>query len=126
MTQVSTTAAASLSAAPFPHPPLRCRPGEESYITGLKAKLAIAPDQAQAWGAFAAVLSANRHRVRSSNARSEGPFGPIAERLEALASMRGAGEQLLAVLDPVQRRGAVQALPLCCLQEVPEIRRLLA
>jgi hypothetical protein len=126
MTQTGTTSAASLSGALIPRAALRSRCGEESYIAALTARLSIAPDQAQAWGAFTDVLSANKHRMRSGNTGSESPFGPTAHRLNALASMQRAAQRLLAVLGPAQRRAAVQALPLCCLQEVPQIRRHLA
>jgi hypothetical protein len=123
MAQARTTSTASASGAQVRRGALRSRCGEESYIAGLKARLSIAPDQSQAWEAFADALYVNKHRMRNGNA-GESPFGPIAHRLNDLASMQRAAQQLFGALGPVQRRAAVQVLPLCCLQDTPEIRRL--
>jgi hypothetical protein len=94
-----------------------------SYTADLKTRLSIAPGQVQAWKAFADALSANTRRMRSDNPGGDSPFGPIALRLDALISMQRAAQQLLVVLEPAQRRAAVQVVPLCCLQAAPEIRR---
>jgi hypothetical protein len=85
-------------------------------------RLSIAPGQAQAWRAFVDALSVNKRRMRADNAGGESPFGPLAHRLDALASMQRAAQQLFAILDPTQRRVAMQVLPLCCLRGAPEIQ----
>jgi hypothetical protein len=107
MAQARTTSTASVSGVQVPRAALRPRCREESYIAGLKARLSIAPDQAQAWEAFADALYANKHRMRNGNA-GESPFGAIAHRLNNLASMQRAAQQLFDALGPVQRRAAVQ------------------
>ena len=97
--------APSPSAAPPPRPAIKPRSGGTSYIAGLKDKLSIAPDQAQAWESFADVLSANSRRMETENEGNEGPFGLIEHRVAALDSMKRTGQVLLAVLSPA-RRGA--------------------
>jgi hypothetical protein len=124
MVQPGTSPVASRSA--LPRPALRSPSQAGGYTADLKTRLSIAPGQAQAWEAFADALSANTRRMRSGNAGGDSPFGSIAHRLDALVSMQGAAQQLLAVLEPAQRRAAVRVLPLCCLREAPAIRPHLA
>lgn len=123
MIQAHTISTMSPPAAAFRRATTRPRCGGKSYTDGLKARLSIAPGQAQAWAAFAHALSANHRRTLSGNDGDSSPFGPLAHRLAALDSMKRAAERLLAVLDPAQRRAAAQALPLCCLQQAADIRR---
>jgi len=121
MMQASTYPVASLSVAALPRPALGWPSHAGSYTADLKTRLSIAPGQVQAWEAFADALSANTRRMRSDNPRGDSPFGPIALRLDALVSMQRAAQQLFVVLEPAQRRAAVQVFPLCCLQAAPEI-----
>jgi hypothetical protein len=111
------TAIPARNATPAAFRPAARRPrsGAETYVARLEARLAIGPDQMEAWRAFADMLSANRHRMQGDSDHSHEPFGPPPDRLAALASMRHAAERLYGLLHPVQQRVAAQALPLCCL-----------
>jgi hypothetical protein len=124
MVQPGTSPVANRST--LPRPALRSPSQAGGYTADLKTRLSIAPGQAQAWEAFADALSANTRRMRSDHPGGDSPFGPFALRLDALVSMQRAAQQLLAVLDPVQRRAAVRVLPLCCLREAPAVRPHLA
>jgi hypothetical protein len=126
MTQASTPSVVDSSAAPSFRAGLRAPCGAGGYTAELKTRLSLAPGQVQVWEAFADALSANTHRMRSDNAGGDSPFGPAAHCLDALTSMQRAAQQLLAVLDPAQRRVAAQMLPLCCLQKAPAVRRPIA
>src|SRR5262245_24679021 len=108
MFQASTAPAPSSSAAPLPRPAIRPRPIGKRCIAGLKDRLSVAPDQAQAWKSFADALSANSLRMEAGNEGSESPFGLIAHRVAALDSMKRAAQRLLVVLSPAQRRAAVR------------------
>jgi hypothetical protein len=89
--------------------------GAERYVADLQAKLAIGEGQMQPWAAFAGTLSANGRRMRDGDCSGDDPFGPLPDRLAALASMRQATEQLFATLTPGQQCTAARILPLCCL-----------
>ena len=84
-------------------------------VAGLRAELIITPDQSHAWERFAAALMSNRERIEAVMTTADEPFGSVDERLAALAQMRRSAAMLLEVLDPGQRRIAMQMLPLCCL-----------
>lgn len=86
--------------APFRPAPRRLRSGAETYIAGLEAKLSIGPDQMEAWRAFADTLSRKACRMHSDRDHSDEPFGPLPDRLAALASMRRAADRLFGVLHP--------------------------
>jgi hypothetical protein len=94
------------------------RSGVESYVAGLQAKLSISEGQTEALEAFADALSANGRRMQDGGTCGDEPFGSLADRLAALASMRRGAEQLFAALDPSQRRIAVRILPLCCVPPI--------
>jgi hypothetical protein len=126
MAQASTHLVATLSVAASPRVVLRSRSNAGGYTADLKARLSVAPGQVQAWEAFVDALSANTRRMRSDNPGGDSPFGHTAHRLDALTSMQSAAQQLLAVMDPSQRRVARQVLPLCCLQKAPGIRPICA
>jgi hypothetical protein len=96
------------------HPGAIIRSGAEKYVARLRVELAITDAQAEAWGAFAEALRENRRRMQTFDDAGDQPFGPVQDRLAALASMRRAAQDLLAVLERAQRRKAMQLLPLCC------------
>jgi hypothetical protein len=89
--------------------------GAERHVADLREKLSIGEGQMQLWAAFADTLSANGRRMRDGNCSGDDPFGPLPDRLAALASMRHAAQQLFATLSPGQQRTAARILPLCCL-----------
>ena len=126
MAPAGTHLVTGLSLPALPRPALRSPSRAGGYTADLKIRLSIAPSQVQCWEAFADALSANTRRMQSDNPGGDSPFGPIALRLDALISMQRAAQQLLVVLEPAQRRAAVQVLPLCCLQAAPETWRNLS
>jgi hypothetical protein len=94
---------------------IRIRVGGNSYLAGLQAALGIADVQSPAWMMFAAAVSANNRRMQDTVTAKDEPFGPLAERLAALETIRRAAIALFAILDLSQQRKATQLLPLCCL-----------
>lgn len=92
--------------------------GRADQHCGLRAKLAITDGQMEAWAAYAEALLANDRRVRSFDDGEDHPFGPLEDRLAALASMRQAAVVLFSVLDATQQRKAMHLLPICCLPGV--------
>ena len=112
MLQASAFPARIVSAATFDPAAMR---GAESYVVGLKAKLAITEGQTEAWTAFAETLSANARRMRTIDDAGNQPFGRLPDRLAALRSMRHAAARLFPALGAAQQRSAMQLLPLCCL-----------
>ena len=96
--------------------------GRGGYLGQLKRELGIAAGQGKAWEGYASSLKANRRRMSASRGAasaaanvSDLAFGGLPDRLAALAAMKLAAADLLAVLTPAQRRRAARLLPLCCL-----------
>jgi len=87
--------------------------GAERYMAGLKAELGITERQSKAWAAYVAALQSNRERMEAA-VPEHGPFGPVADRLAALAAMRQATSRLYARLSTPQRDRAGKVIPLCC------------
>jgi hypothetical protein len=113
MMRASAIPARNATLAPFRPAARRRRSGTDTYVAGLEAKLSIGPDQMEAWGAFVDTLSANGCRMQSDGSHRHEPFGPLPDRLAALASMRCAAERLFGVLHPAQQCVAARELPLC-------------
>lgn len=118
MLRTSAIAAREVSGAATRHPAAtRVRSGAESHLADLKVKLSITEAQMEGWAAFADALSANSRRMRSVDDDGDHPFGPLQDRLAALASMRHAAARLFTMLSAAQRCSAIQLLPLCCVPQ---------
>ena len=96
--------------------------GRGGYLGRLKRDLGIVGGQSQAWESFASSLRANARRMGAARGVASKSadvcvlvFGSLPDRLAALAAMKPAATELLAVLTPAQRRQAARLLPLCCL-----------
>jgi hypothetical protein len=87
--------------------------GAGTYMAALGAELRLSGCQAEAWAEYIAVLQSNRERMEIG-ASADAPFGPVTERITALAAMRRAASQLDTRLSPSQRERAGELLPLCC------------
>ena len=99
--------------------------GRGGYLGQLKREVGIAAGQGRAWEGFASSLKGNTRRMSASRSAastaanvSDLAFGGLPDRLAALAAMKLAAADLLAVLTPAQRCRAARLLPLCCLPEV--------
>jgi hypothetical protein len=99
--------------------------GRGGYLGQLKREVGIAAGQGKAWEDFASSLKANTRRMSANRSAastaanvSDLAFGGLPDRLAALAAMKLAAADLLAILTPAQRRRAARLLPLCCLPEV--------